>query len=116
MNNILRPALYEAVHQVVALKKDAAAPKREYTVVGPLCESGDKIVSRCLLPTMKCGDYIAIKSAGAYGSVMSSNYNAKPMAAEYLIEGNQFNLIRHAQSFDDLIARDINPLVISIKK
>jgi diaminopimelate decarboxylase len=116
MNNLLRPALYEAVHHIASLKDNGAAPVTEYEVVGPLCESGDKIVSRCQLPTMKLGDYIAIKSAGAYGSVMSSNYNAKPMVAEYLIEGDQFNLIRHAQSFSDLIARDINPLVISTEK
>lgn len=106
MNNLLRPALYGAKHQVVALDLKQTSSLQEYEVVGPLCESGDKI-AKCQLPTMKEGEYVAIKDVGAYGSVMSSNYNAKTFVAEYLIENDQFNLIRKAQHFEDLTARDV---------
>lgn len=103
MNDLIRPALYEGCHEIVPLKesRDAAAPM---DVVGPVCESGDFFAQDRELPPLAAGDGIALLSAGAYGFVMSSNYNSRPLLPEILVDGKDVRCIRKRQSLDDLIA------------
>lgn len=102
MNDLIRPSLYEAYHEVVALNaKDGATSKTD--VVGPICESGDFLAKDIELPSQSSGDLLLIKSAGAYGFSMSSNYNSRLRAAEIAIENGKARLIRARESFEDLI-------------
>ncbi|MFT7630124.1 MAG: diaminopimelate decarboxylase [Mariniblastus sp.] len=116
-NNLARPILYGAYHPMsVAFSGDANEETQDAIVGGPLCESGDiftqeegGFVCSRELPVASVGDFLVIECAGAYGHVMSSNYNSKPFAAEVLIEGGQDYLIRRRQTSDDLIAGEIIP-------
>jgi len=116
-NNLARPILYGAYHPMaIAFQGNPTEEVQPVIVGGPLCESGDiftqeegGFVSPRELPVAQVGDYLVIQCAGAYGFVMSSNYNGKPYAAEVLIDGQQSHLIRHRQSLDDLIAGEVIP-------
>jgi diaminopimelate decarboxylase len=103
MNDLIRPALYEGWHEIVPLKESAAA-RIPMDVVGPVCESGDFFAQDRELAPLASGDRIALLSAGAYGFVMSSNYNSRPLLPEVLIDGATARLVRKRQSLDDLIA------------
>jgi diaminopimelate decarboxylase len=117
-NNLARPILYGAYHPMAVAPADGRTRRAEHDVVvgGPLCESGDiftqeeggVVVSR-RLPEAAVGDYLVIGCAGAYGFVMGSNYNSKPLAAEVLVRGGQPQLIRRRQTFEDLIRGEIIP-------
>ena len=108
MNDLIRPTLYDAYHGIEAVEnRDAEA--RTYDVVGPICETGDTFSQERRLPEMQRGDLAVIKSAGAYGFCMASNYNTRPLPAEVLVDGDQFEVIRKRQSYDDIIGRDIIP-------
>lgn len=112
-NNLARPILYGAYHPMAICPVDGSTTKRsmrDIVVGGPLCESGDiftqeegGFVARRALPDASIGDYLVIGCAGAYGAVMASNYNSKPLAAEVLIENGKAHLIRRRQTLDDLI-------------
>jgi diaminopimelate decarboxylase len=117
-NNLARPILYGAYHpmSIVPRVGSAERPLRNVIVGGPLCESGDiftqqdgGFVCQRSLPAAEVGDYLVIECAGAYGAVMASNYNSKPLAAEVLIRDGQPQLIRARQSLDDLIRAEIIP-------
>ncbi|MEM9444773.1 MAG: diaminopimelate decarboxylase [Verrucomicrobiota bacterium] len=102
MNDLVRPSMYEAYHEIVPLK----AKKGEYIssdVVGPICESGDTFCKDQLLAPLEAGDRLAFLSAGAYGFVMASNYNSRPRAAELLVDGSKVHLARKRESERDLI-------------
>ncbi len=102
MNDLMRPAMYEAWHKVLPVaQRDATA--RVYDVVGPVCESGDWLARERSL-AIEQGDLLAIMSAGAYGMTMASNYNTRGRAAEILVEGDQFRLIRRREQASDLFA------------
>ncbi|MDB5776920.1 MAG: diaminopimelate decarboxylase, partial [Herbaspirillum sp.] len=102
MNDLMRPALYEAYHGVQPLRQSAAAGKT-YDVVGPVCESGDWLArSRTL--ALEEGDLLALMSAGAYGMTMASNYNTRPRAAEVMVDGAQAHLVRRREATADLFA------------
>ena len=103
MNDLIRPALYEGWHEIVPLRESTAAPA-PMDVVGPVCESGDFFAQDRPLPPLAQDDAIAILSSGAYGFVMSSNYNSRPLLPEILVDGAQYRLVRKRQSLDDLIA------------
>jgi len=103
MNDLIRPALYEGWHEIVPLKKPSA-PAAPMDVVGPVCESGDFFAQDRELPPLAPGDRIALLSAGAYGFVMSSNYNSRPLLPEILIEGADVRLVRKRQTLEDLVA------------
>jgi diaminopimelate decarboxylase len=105
MNDLMRPALYDAWHEVRPVRVSADTPRR-YDVVGPVCESGDFLAHDRLLALSE-GDLLAIMSAGAYGMTMSSNYNTRPRAAEIMIDGTQSYLIRERESISELMAREI---------
>jgi diaminopimelate decarboxylase len=103
MNDLIRPALYEAYHEIVPLQQrpgDATA----VDIVGPICESGDFLALDRILPPVASGDCLAVRSAGAYGFAMSSNYNSRPRAAEVLVNGCTARLVRTRECWEDLIA------------
>ena len=102
MNDLLRPALYEAFHRIEpVLQKDAGA--RPVDVVGPVCETGDFLARDRVLPDVAPGELLAVRDAGAYGFSMSSNYNMRPRAAEALVEDGRARLVRRRETFEDLI-------------
>ncbi|MEX0329508.1 MAG: diaminopimelate decarboxylase [Ruegeria sp.] len=110
MNDLIRPAMYEAHHDIVAVKEPAAGVEQQpYDIVGPVCESGDTFAKQRDMPPLKSGDLIAFRSAGAYGAVMSSEYNTRPLIPEVLVHGDQFAVIRERPSFDEIINRDTIP-------
>lgn len=108
MNDLIRPALYEGWHEIVPLKK-SDAPRAPMDVVGPVCESGDFFAQDRELSPLVPGERIALLSAGAYGFVMSSNYNSRPLLPEVLVDGKETHLIRKRQSLGDLIAGEAIP-------
>jgi len=107
-NLLIRPAMYGSYHRVVVANKDGGE-EEIYTVVGPICESGDVLARDRKLPRVEKGDLIAILDAGAYGFSMSSQYNGRPRCAEVLVSGSKTALIREPESFGDLIARQRVP-------
>ena len=118
MNDLIRPALYHSYHEIVPVKEpicrasvsDANKSKTEkIDIVGPVCESGDFFALDREMPDVREGDLLAIMSAGAYGFVMASNYNSRPLAAEALVRGDKFALIRQRQTNEDLIRGEIDP-------
>ncbi len=110
MNDLIRPALYESWHGIVPLgAADAAAPVTPTDVVGPVCETGDTFARRRALPLLEAGARVAILDAGAYGSVMSSTYNARPLAAQVMTDGGRWAMIRPRQSLESLWADEVVP-------
>ena len=102
MNDLIRPALYRAHHEIVpASRRDG--PRTECDVVGPVCESGDFLAMGRSLPAFNPGDLLAVATAGAYGFVQSSNYNSRPRAAEVLVEGSRFRIVRDRETHEDLV-------------
>jgi diaminopimelate decarboxylase len=104
MNDLMRPALYDAWQEIVPVQRRAGATRR-YDVVGPVCESGD-FLGRDRELVIESGDLLAIRSAGAYGSVMSSNYNTRPRAAEVMVDGERFHIVRRRETVVELFASE----------
>ncbi|MFH1070748.1 MAG: diaminopimelate decarboxylase [Candidatus Glassbacteria bacterium] len=102
MNDLLRPSLYGAWHEVQPLRESNVGTVK-LDVVGPICESGDWLAKDRLLPKLDSGDFLCIFSAGAYGATMSSNYNGRPRAAEVLVEDSKWRVVRRAETFEDLV-------------
>ncbi len=110
MNDLIRPALYEAYHGIVPVREpDPTAPTEPFDVVGPVCESGDTFALQRLLPPMGADDLVAFLSAGAYGAVMSSSYNTRPLIPEVLVNGDQFAVIRPRPSVEDMLKAERVP-------
>lgn len=107
MNDLIRPSLYDAHHEVVAVEKTSDVIHGD--LVGPICESGDFIAKDRNLPAIGEGGLLAIQSAGAYGFSMSSNYNSRPRAAEVMVDGNKALLIRKRETLDDLVKGEVLP-------
>ena len=104
MNDLIRPALYEAYHEIVAVEdKDETFV---CDVVGPVCESADFFRKDCRIPIVSEGDLLAVCSAGAYGFTMSSNYNSRNRAAEVLVEGDEMTLIRKRETYEDQVRNE----------
>jgi diaminopimelate decarboxylase len=108
MNDLIRPTLYEAYHGIEPVKNRNAA-KKVYDVCGPVCESSDFFAKDREIPTMKQGDLAVIRSAGAYGAAMGSNYNTRPLLPEILVDGDKIELIRKRQGYDDILAGEAIP-------
>ncbi|MBO0703530.1 MAG: diaminopimelate decarboxylase, partial [Candidatus Dormibacteraeota bacterium] len=116
-NDLLRPALYGAHHEITVLRPDGtprAGDRQETSVAGPLCESGDVFtqdgngeLAPVALPPAQVGDLLVFRDAGAYGAAMSSNYNSRPLAPEVLVDGDATRLIRRRQTIDDLLALEV---------
>jgi len=109
MNDLIRPALYQSYHQIVPVKQMKSERKRKIDIVGPVCESGDFLALDREMPELHEGDLLAVMSAGAYGFVMASNYNSRPLPVEALVRGDKFALIRKRQTWEDLVCGEINP-------
>ncbi len=103
MNDLIRPVLYEAYHNIIPVDRRKPGHAVTADVVGPVCESGDFFARDREMPEPKSGDLLAIMSAGAYGFVMSSNYNSRPRAPEILVDGTDTHVIRERESFEDLV-------------
>ncbi len=108
MNDLIRPALYDAWHGIEPVA-NRNAPPQTYDIVGPVCETGDTFSTDRLLPAMKPGDLGVIRSAGAYGASMASNYNTRPLAPEILVRGDVFTIIRPRQDYEDIMGRETIP-------
>lgn len=110
MNDLVRPAMYDAHHDIVPVREPALdAPGRTYDVVGPVCETGDTFGRARALPDFREGDLVAFRSAGAYGAVMSSEYNSRPLVPEVLVRKDQFAVIRPRPSYEEMIGKDSIP-------
>ena len=102
MNDLLRPALYSAWQNIIPVNNNSTAESKVYDVVGPVCETGDFLGKERKL-ALTAGDLLAVRSAGAYGFVMSSNYNSRPRIAEVVVSDDKFYVVRKRESFEDLI-------------
>ena len=110
MNDLIRPAMYDAHHDIIPVVEAAAgADPATYDIVGPICESGDTFAKQRTMPQVGPDDLIAFRSAGAYGAVMSSEYNSRPMIPEVLVKGDQFAVIRARPTYEEMLARDTMP-------
>jgi len=107
MNDLIRPAMYEAYHDIRrVVDHDAAAAPVLCDVVGPVCETGDTFARDRLLPAVTSGDLVAFMSAGAYGAAMSSEYNSRPLVPEVLVRGDQFAVVRPRPTYEEMLARE----------
>lgn len=110
MNDLVRPAMYDAYHDIVPVIEPAADSERQpIDVVGPICESSDVFAKQRLLPPLAAGDLIALRTAGAYGATMSSQYNSRPLVPEVLVKGNDFALVRARPTYDQMLALESLP-------
>jgi diaminopimelate decarboxylase len=110
MNDLVRPSMYGAHHDIIPVAEPpVAAPTQEFDVVGPVCETGDTFAKGRDLPLVTDGDLVAFRSAGAYGAVMASEYNTRPLIPEILVNGDHFAVIRARPSFDEILNRDTIP-------
>ncbi|MFQ5623441.1 MAG: diaminopimelate decarboxylase [Paracoccaceae bacterium] len=110
MNDLVRPAMYEAWHDVVPVSEpEPGAATGVYDIVGPVCETGDTFARQRAMPRMAAADLVAFRSAGAYGAVMASEYNTRPLIPEVLVSGDQFAVVRKRPSFEEMINRDSIP-------
>jgi len=108
MNDLIRPALYDAFHDI----RPVARPGNEtakYDVVGPVCETGDTFTRDRELPVQQAGDLVAFMSAGAYGAVMGSEYNSRPLAPEVLVRDADWAIVRPRPTYDEMMAREPMP-------
>ncbi|SIT78250.1 diaminopimelate decarboxylase [Pontibaca methylaminivorans] len=110
MNDLVRPAMYDALHEIVPVTEPRPGIERApLDVVGPVCETGDTFARAVPLPPLAAGDLVAFRSAGAYGAVMASEYNSRPLIPEVLVKGDRFAVIRARPSFDEMLKRDTMP-------
>jgi diaminopimelate decarboxylase len=110
MNDLIRPAMYEAHHDIIPVREPAPGLEPQpYDIVGPVCETGDTFAKERLMPPLAAGDLVAFRSAGAYGAVMASEYNTRPLIPEVLVKGDQFSVIRPRPTYEDMINRENIP-------
>lgn len=115
MNDLLRPSLYQAHHDILPVRQVPNASEAVFDVVGPVCESGDFLAQGRTLPAVKAGDLLAVMSAGAYGFTMASNYNSRPRVPEILVKGAESYVIRDRETFDDLVRGERIPAFLEAK-
>ena len=109
MNDLLRPSLYDAYHEIVPLHRRPHSKHKKYDIVGPICESGDFLAKDRMMPQVNSGEYLAVMCSGAYGFSMSSNYNSRLRPAEVLVKGDQYFVIRKREVYEDLVSREKFP-------
>ncbi len=113
MNDLIRPALYDAYHEILPLAKSQSQKSKvksqKYDIVGPICESADCFAKDRRLPEVKEGGFLAIMSAGAYGFSMASNYNSRPRAEEVMVNKDRVFVIRKREACEDLLRNEITP-------
>ena len=108
MNDLLRPSLYDAYHEIVPVRK-GERDMVKVDVVGPICESGDFLAKDRELPEVKPGELLAVMSAGAYAFTMASNYNARPRVPEVMVREKDVHIIRERERYADLVKGEIIP-------
>jgi diaminopimelate decarboxylase len=108
MNDLIRPAMYDAYHDIRPVRPRPGAPT-PYDVVGPICETGDTFTRERTLPPLEAGDLVAFMTAGAYGAAMASEYNSRPLVPEVLVKGDQFAVIRARPSYETMLAAEQTP-------
>jgi diaminopimelate decarboxylase len=113
MNDLVRPTLYDAHHEVVAIRPARAAPEMIADVVGPVCETGDYLALSRKMAEPSPGDLLAIMSAGAYGAVQAGTYNSRLLVPEVLVNGSQYALVRPRGTYEELIGLDKIPAWLS---
>jgi len=113
MNDLLRPSLYEAHHDIQPVLKNESAPVNTVDVVGPICESGDFLAKDRKMPQPQSGDLLAVMSAGAYGFTMASNYNSRPKTPEVLVKDDKIMVIRKRETYEDLIRGESIPEIFA---
>jgi diaminopimelate decarboxylase len=110
MNDLIRPVMYDSHHDIIpVIEPPVGIDPVEVDIVGPVCETGDTFAKHRMMPPVPDGGLVAFRSAGAYGAVMSSEYNTRPMIPEVLVKGDQFAVIRERPTFDEMINRDKVP-------
>ncbi|MEX0970574.1 MAG: diaminopimelate decarboxylase [Paracoccaceae bacterium] len=110
MNDLLRPAMYDAYHEIIPVAETAPGVELQpIDIVGPVCETGDTFARQRAMPLLAAGDLVAFRTAGAYGAVMASEYNTRPMIPEVLVQGDQFAVVRARPSLEEIINRDSIP-------
>ena len=110
MNDLIRPTLYEAHHQILPVVEPASGTRAVVTdVVGPVCETGDYLALARPLPELNAGDLIAIMTAGAYGAVQASQYNSRLLVPEVLVSGSQYCVTRPRPTYDDMLSAERLP-------
>ena len=109
MNDLIRPAMYDAYHEIIPVRDNKNSGNIKIDIVGPVCETGDTFARDRKFPMVKEKDLIAFRSCGAYGAVMASEYNSRPLIPEVLVKGAQFSIIRRRPSIMSIIERDIVP-------
>jgi diaminopimelate decarboxylase len=107
MNDLIRPAMYEAFHDIRPVRASGPdAPRAPYDVVGPVCETGDTFTRDRLLPPLRADELVAFMTAGAYGATMSSEYNARPLVPEVLVSGDRYAVVRPRPGYDEMLGRE----------
>lgn len=109
MNDLIRPAIYDAYHEIRPVREAGGAPLASYDVVGPICETGDTFTRNRAMAPLAAGDLVAFMTAGAYGAVMASTYNARALAPEVLVRGNRFEIVRRRWEVADQLALEKLP-------
>ena len=110
MNDLMRPTLYEAYHEILPVVEPAAGTPIVVTdVAGPVCETGDYLALARPLPELRAGDLISVMTAGAYGAVLASEYNSRLLVPEVLVAGNKYSVTRQRPSYDDMLAKELLP-------
>ena len=110
MNDLIRPAMYDAYHDIIPIKQSGSLQAETiYDVVGPVCETGDTFAKNRKMLELDENDLVAFRSAGAYGAVMSSEYNTRPLIPEVMVNKDEFSIIRKRPSYEEIIDRDIIP-------
>ena len=105
MNDLMRPALYDAFHDLRPVRPRAGA-EGPYDVVGPVCETGDTFARDRVLPPLEAGDLAAVMTAGAYGATMANEYNSRPLVPEVLVDGDRWAVVRARPSYEEMLARE----------
>ncbi len=106
MNDFIRPTLYNSYHEILPVKNNLGTSNKLYDIVGPICETGDYFAKNRSMNSVQVGSLIAIKSAGAYGSVLSSNYNSRPQIAEIIVQNDNYEIIRERVEVRDMLTRE----------
>jgi len=109
MNDLIRPALYDAYHDMEPVRQGDFDKMETYDIVGPICESGDTFTKSREMPTLKSGDLVVLHSAGAYGAVQASQYNTRPLVPEVLVNGEEYSVIRDRPSVEDILKTESIP-------
>jgi diaminopimelate decarboxylase len=109
MNDLIRPAIYDAFHDIKPLREPADATTQVYDVVGPICETGDTFTRNRPLPPLQADDVVAFMTAGAYGATMASTYNARPLVPEVLVRGDRFEVVRRRWSVAEQLKLEQRP-------